>query len=299
MNIQVTAIIVNYNSGTHAVECIRSLLEQHLAGLETIVVDNASQDDSLAILRNAFGERIHLIESKENLGFGRANNLAAQQARGEFLLLINPDARLLGNDTVKTLVDTLEQDKTIGIAGPEILEPSKKKYVLPRKTYPSQHRLKFTQGLAALPGDIAWLLGACLMLRKSTYQQIRGFDPVFFLYGEDADICLRVRKAGYRIAYCGDAKTTHVGGASEAGAVPLEKFLRKRRGFYLFCNKHYDIRDVRRIARYALISCRWRLLQLVIGDVFAIGSTQQRQQQKQKLLAARIAATEALEALQP
>ncbi|HQR50022.1 MAG TPA: glycosyltransferase family 2 protein [Methylophilaceae bacterium] len=291
---QVSAIIVNYNSGSHAVDCIRSLQAQQVDGLEIIVVDNASQDDSIALLRDACGGCITLIESRENLGFGRANNLAAVKAQGEFLLLINPDAQLQGDGAVTTLVAYLQQNQAVGIAGPEIHEPSKNKYVLPRKTYPSQHRLKFTKGLAVLPGKIAWILGACLILRKSTFQQIHGFDPDFFLYGEDIDICLRVRKAGYAIGYCSAAKITHVGGASEAGAIPLDKFLRKRRGFYLFCRKHYDARDVRRIARHAIASAKLGQLNLAIREILRSGSQQQRQQQAHKLQAARIAADEVL-----
>lgn len=293
---QISAIIVNYNSGSHAVQCIRALQAQQVDGLEIIVVDNASQDDSVAILRTSCGDRITLIESQENLGFGRANNLAAAKARGEFLLLINPDAQLHGNDAVSTLVAYLQQNQTVGIAGPEIHEPSKNKYVLPRKTYPSQHRLKFTKDLAFLPGEIAWILGACLIMRKSTFLQIHGFDPDFFLYGEDADICLRVRKAGLAVGYCSAAKIAHVGGASEAGAIPLDKFLRKKRGFYLFCKKHYDIRDVHRIARYAIASACLGQLNTWIRNVLGIGSRQQRQQQAHRLQAAKIAAAEILSA---
>lgn len=291
-----SAIIVNYNSGRHAVQCIDSLLAQQVDSLELIVVDNASQDDSVAILRAAHGEHITLIENRENLGFGRANNLAAAVAQGEFLLLINPDAQLQDNNAVAALAAFMEANRQVGIAGPEIHEPSKHKYVPPRKTYPGQRRLKFTPGLASLPGEIAWLLGACLMLRKSTFQQIQGFDPDFFLYGEDTDICLRVRKAGYTIGYCGAAKITHIGSASETGAMPLEKFLRKERGFYLFCRKHYDPRDVRRIARHAIASARLGQLGLAIRKALRIGSPQQHDQKASRLHAAIIAAVEVLDA---
>jgi N-acetylglucosaminyl-diphospho-decaprenol L-rhamnosyltransferase len=290
----VSALIVNYNSGSHAIECISSLQAQQIDDLEIIVVDNASQDDSVALLRSACDNRITLIESRENLGFGRANNLAAAKARGQFLLLINPDAELHGNDAVSTLVEYLQQNQTMGIAGPEIHEPSKNKYVLPRKTYPSQRQLKFTKGLNSLPGEIAWILGACLIMRKSTFQQIHGFDPDFFLYGEDADICLRVRKAGLAVGYCSAAKITHVGGASEASAIPLDKFLRKKRGYYLFCKKHYDARDTHRIARHALISARVGQLKLALKKILRVGSQQQRKQQTHRLEAAKIAAAEVL-----
>jgi len=291
---QISALIVNYNTGSHAVQCIHSLLEQQVDGLEIVVVDNASRDDSIPLLRSTFGDRVTLVESQENLGFGRANNLAAAMAQGDFLLLINPDTQWLGSDGLGTLVAYLESNESVGLAGPELHEPSKNKYVLPRKTYPSQHRLKYTAGLKALPGNIAWVLGACMLFKADTFRQIGGFDPDYFLYGEDADICLRVRKAGYAIGYCPAAKIIHVGGASEAGAVPLEKFLRKKRGFYLFCNKHYDARDVRRIARAARVSARLGLMHLAFRSFLGLGTRQQRQQQKQRLQAASMAAAEVL-----
>ncbi len=250
--LRVSALIVNYNSGHHAVECVRSLLRQEAVDLDIVIVDNASSDNSVAALRAACGERIRLIASPENLGFGRANNLAAASAQGDYLLLLNPDAGAVETTMVATLAHCLEEDEGIGIIGPQIHEPSKSKFVLPRKRYPSEMRLRHGEKLRGLPGEYAWILGACLMLRKSVYERLGGFDPDYFLYGEDIDICLRARLAGYRIAYCPTTTVTHIGGASEQASPALEKYLRKRRGFYLFCHKHYTTDDVSHIARMSL-----------------------------------------------
>jgi GT2 family glycosyltransferase len=292
--LRVSALIVNYNSGVHAVECIASLLRQTAVELDIIVVDNASRDDSVDILRTTFGERITLIESRENLGFGRANNLAAASAHGDILLLINPDAVLLEETAVATLADFLSENLRIGIVGPQIHEPSKRKYVLPRRRYPSESRLKHTSKLKALPGEYAWILGACMMLRKPVYDQLGGFDPDYFLYGEDIDICLRARLAGYSIAYCPSAKITHIGGASEQSSPTLEKFLRKKRGFFLFCKKHYDARDVTHIARMSLMTTFFKRAQLVLRRLLGFVSPSDYLGQKHRLDAESIVAREAL-----
>lgn len=291
----VSAIIVNYKSGAYAVECIRSLLDQKYDSLEIIVVDNASRDGSVDMLRSAFGNVITLIDSPDNLGFGQANNLAAAYAKGDYLLLVNPDARLLDNAFISTLISFLERHPHVGIAGPEIHEPSKQKYVLPKRRYPSEGRLKYRDALKRLPGPYAWILGACMCLKRSLYEQIGGFDPDFFLYGEDTDICLRVRKAGYQVGYCEAAKLTHVGGASETAAIPFDKFLRKKRGFFLFCRKHYAAADVKRIARLSLVTTYFASLKVALSKLLGMGNAQDLNNKLQRIDATRIVIRETIE----
>ncbi|MES2637819.1 MAG: glycosyltransferase family 2 protein [Pseudomonadota bacterium] len=245
----VSVIIVNYNSGGYALDCIRSLQRQTAVQLEIIVVDNASQDSSVSILQSALSENIRLIKSQTNLGFGRANNLGALQARGEFLLLLNPDTVVNETQAIKHLVDALVDNPQIGLMAPLVNEPRKNKQVFARHTYPSQRYLKHTQKLNDLPGEIAWVLGACMLLNRDFFNQINGFDEDYFLYGEDIDICLRIRLAGYAIGFTHDVKIMHVSGTSEIGADSYEKWLRKRRGLYLFFVKHYHEKDRRRLAK--------------------------------------------------
>ncbi|HEY3326762.1 MAG TPA: glycosyltransferase family 2 protein [Novimethylophilus sp.] len=295
--IPVSAIIVNYKSGSYAAECIRSLLEQDIDGLEIIVVDNDSRDDSVKTLRATFGEQIVVIENQENLGFGRANNLAASVANGDFLLLINPDTKLLNTNAISALVSYLTQNNDMGIVGPEIHEPSKNKFVLPRTQYPSAKRLRHTSKIKSLPGKYAWILGACMAMRKKVFQEIGGFDPDFFLYGEDADICLRLRLAGYQVGYCDAAKITHVGGGSEQESTSLDKYLRKKRGFFLFCRKHYAAKDIAHIARMSLATTCLGFMKVAIRGFLGVGKRQGSLDQQQRLEAARIVAGEVLDEL--
>lgn len=244
-----SVIIVNYNSGVYAIECIRSLQHQKNINLEIIVIDNASRDSSVEQLHQEFGDEIVLIESKENLGFGRANNLAAGKATGEYLMLLNPDTVIPQPLGLFNLIQFLDAHPEMGMVGPVVEEPRKGKNVLPRLSYPSSRNLKYTDTFRDLPGKIAWILGACMLIKRSLYNEIAGFDPDYFLYGEDADICLRIRQYGYQIGYCEVVKIDHVSGASEIGADSLDKWLRKRRGLYLFCKKHLDARDALSLAR--------------------------------------------------
>jgi len=267
-NKQLSIIIVNFNSGLYAVDCIASLFRQVSINFEIIVVDNASQDNSIELLGKNFSERITLIESKENLGFGRANNLAASQACGEYLLLLNPDTVIEDPHALKVMLEQLRNNPQIGLLGPAIDEPRKNKQVLPRYSYPSSRYLKHTDKFKNLPGEIAWLLGACMLIKRSLFEEIKGFDPDYFLYGEDADICLKVRLAGYVIAYYEAVKIMHVAGVSEFNANSLDKWLRKRRGVFLFYIKHFDARDTLRIARNAMFKSRVYLCTLFLTNWF-------------------------------
>ena len=178
---KVSVVIVNYNSGSYAKDCILSLLKQQSAQLEIIVIDNASVDDSVALLESTFKHQIMLIQSAENLGFGRANNLGAAHATGEFLLLLNPDTVIESPDVVQQMVDYYLKNNLIGLLAPLIVEPRKNKQVLPRYSYPSSKQLRNTNKINHLPGDIAWVLGACMLIKRSVFNEINGFDPDYFL----------------------------------------------------------------------------------------------------------------------
>lgn len=291
----VSTVIVNYNTGAYAAECIDSLLAQQDIEQQIIVVDNASRAGDLDPLRR-HSDRIELIEHGENLGFGRANNLGAERATGDYLLLLNPDTVFEKPRAIAQLIDFLEQpadgSARYGMVGPAILEPRRNKVVKARRRYPLQDQLRHTTKLDRLPGDIAWLLGACLLTRTSLYRQIGGFDPDFFLYGEDVDICLRVRLAGLPLGYAGDVAVEHVAGASEIGAPTFEKWLRKKRGVYLFCRKHYAPEDLAAIVRRMVRVLKTRLFFLAVAERLRLGKTTELAQRRDRLTATLMAVRE-------
>lgn len=296
-NKQLSIIIVNYNSGNYAVSCIDSLFKQVGVGFEIIVIDNASQDNSIDLLQEKFADQIMLIKSDENLGFGRANNLAVTKASGEYLLLLNPDTIIEDSNALKILIERLINNPQIGLIGPAIDEPRKGKQVLPRYSYPSSRGLRYSTKFKELPGKISWLLGACLLIKASVFDEISGFDPDYFLYGEDADICLRVRLAGYEIGYCDAVKITHVAGVSEFGADTLDKWLRKKRGVFLFSRKHFDRRDTLKLAKIAIIKSKLYLMVLNFTALFSHQNNPVFEDKKHRLQATIIAAKEVMKSL--
>jgi GT2 family glycosyltransferase len=183
-------VIVNYNGAAFIEPSIRSALEQR-AKCEVIVVDNASTDDSLAILREIPG--IRLIENDRNAGFGGGANVGASQARGEFVAFLNSDA-LAEPDWIETLVRWMNAE-SIDLASSVV------------STFDS---IWFAGGrwLPALCASLLadrtqrscdWLSGCALVARRSTWEQLRGFDEGFFMYFEDVDVSLRARAGGFRI----------------------------------------------------------------------------------------------------
>jgi glycosyltransferase involved in cell wall biosynthesis len=126
----VSALIVNYNSGAYAVRCIDTLLLQKNIRLEIIVIDNASKDNSVTLLKSTFNDRIKLISGKSNLGFGCANNAVAAFAQGDFLLLINPDTEIYDELFIFKLVSKLKKNKETGLIAPSICEPRKNNKII-------------------------------------------------------------------------------------------------------------------------------------------------------------------------
>lgn len=266
----VTAIIVNYRSAGYALDCIHSLQEQERVNLEIVVVDNASGDNSVQQIRAAYPD-IKLIENPNNDGFARANNLAALSATGDFILVINPDIRLLSVDAVAGLAAYLANNPEIGVLGPDIIESRRNKRNLPKRRYPLQGKLKKNPKLIDLPGEFAWILGACMLFRSEVYRQIGGFDNDFFLYGEDADICLRLRQAGYSVGWAPEFKVDHWAGASESGSRTYDTRVRKKRGYYQFCLKHYVANDLLPVLRREYWKCGLKLWGLSLRSRMAAG----------------------------
>lgn len=244
---KVSAIIVNYRTADHTLECIAGLLEQVGVDLQIIVVDNYSQDGSIERINQAYKEKITLIAHSQNSGFSKANNIAAKIATGDFIVCVNPDIKLIQTDTLVRLVSYLEMHENVGLVGPQVVEPRKNRNIRPKTQYPEQSQLRSTSVLKDLPGNWAWIIGAFMMLPTTVYRMIGGFDDEFFLYGEDTDICLHVRKAGYEISHLAEIKVIHWSSASEEQSMSYDKWRRKKNGYYQFCAKHYDVEDMQRI----------------------------------------------------
>lgn len=230
---RVSVVIVSYNVRDFLESCLRSV-EAATVGLsrEIIVIDNASGDDSVAMVRALFPE-VTLITSEINLGFARANNRGFARATGEYLFILNPDT-LVQEDTVTTLVSFLDAHPEVGLAGCRIITPEGKLEPACRRSFPSPW-VSFTKlsglshlfprsrwfgryNLTWMPEDETYevdaVSGSCMMMRRSVYDAIGGFDEDYFMYGEDLDLCHRVKTAGYAVSYVHTTSIIHYGGQS-------------------------------------------------------------------------------------
>lgn len=228
------AIIVNYRSRDLTLDAVDSVLKSVSIGpVEIVVVDNSEDKDEAAILRSHLPAEVKLLVSPENLGFGRACNLAFKQFQGELILLINPDAKLLPGCLLRLQQTICLGEKTAAVS-PQVfwdeglqfyLPPSYPPALLQWQSFlvswgPRHHIDRLMSGLwrsyalkiwrALRPVRVNNLSGGLVLLRKEAVRRVGGlFDPRFFLYLEDTDLFLRLRKAGYTLIIEPRARAVH------------------------------------------------------------------------------------------
>ncbi len=235
----VSIVIVNYHSAQMVIDCIRSVREQTKQNTyEIIVVDNASGDGSVELLRETFPE-VMMIASPVNLGFGKANNLGATYAQGKYLFLLNPDT-ILVNDAIGILFDYLEEHPETGVAGGNLYSPDMAPVPsfcrrfddleLERKRaswafliggklrdklgIPSNAKAMEEFNNTDVPEQVAYIFGADMMLPRTLFAQVGGFDPDFFMYAEEQELTWRITQAGYSVVSVPRAKIIHLEGAT-------------------------------------------------------------------------------------
>ncbi|HSU55528.1 MAG TPA: glycosyltransferase family 2 protein [Candidatus Dormibacteraeota bacterium] len=272
----VSVIVVSYHSADCLRECVESVLSQREIGFELIVVDNASTDSSAEVLKS-FGEKLTFIQNRENVGFGRACNQAAASRVRRYLYFLNPDAHLVGEQALARLCRAMDQHPAWGMAGSRVL--SAELSLKPTNShYPDERHVH--KDFSRLPGKIAWVVGASMIVRRKIFEELGGFDPAFFLYGEETDLCLRLRQLGHEIGYVDEVEVRHIGGASERGRDPYEVWTRRTRGIHQFWAKHYPVKDVERLVRRNIVRARYRML--VNGALASIQASGSEAWQKQR-----------------
>ena len=252
----VSAIVVSYNVRDQLIETLGAYYSSCGQQAEVVVVDNASFDGSADAVAAAFPQAA-LIRLDHNVGFGSANNAGLEKCHGELILTLNPDV-LVKEGCVAALAAVLDDNPQAGAAGPRLERPDGKLDLAARRGFPSPlsafYRLS---GLSRLfprsrrfnrynLGDVSSEsaheidagTAACLMVRRKAIDQVGFFDPQFFMYGEDLDLCYRLREGGWRIYYVPDAAAVHLKGTStrQAAGPMLYEF---HRAMWLFHRKHY------------------------------------------------------------
>jgi GT2 family glycosyltransferase len=225
---------------------LASLRHQKGVDWEVSFFDNASQDETLDVLKKAgLG---HVTAHETNIGYGRAHNMnVGSSAQAPYFLLLNPDLRF-GPDLFSLLLRSLEKHPQSGLTGPRILEGPEERPFPPRRFYPGEGMIALEPGLRRT--EAAWLSGCCLLVRRAVFERLRGFDPDYFLYQEDTDFCLRARKAGYPIDYAADAVVHHLHRQSQRDLSEYEHARRIFQGSALFWEKHFKPSDVRGMVRF-------------------------------------------------
>jgi N-acetylglucosaminyl-diphospho-decaprenol L-rhamnosyltransferase len=259
--LEVSIIIVNYNTADLIGACLESLGPDAAPSREVFVVDNASTDGSAEIVRNRYPQ-VHLIINPHNKGFAAANNQVLPLCRGRYLYYLNPDAILTGSGVLEGCIRFMDAHPRIGLAGTRLINPDGSLQESVSWKYPRQ---KFAASeMDGLKGAIACVMGASMFARTELIRRIGGFDEDFLLYGEDQDLCLRIRRAGYEIGYIESAAVVHHGGQSERQSIPADVWKKKTRAEYLFYRKHYLPETVAQIRKADLLKARFRLVTLAL-----------------------------------
>jgi len=252
----VSALVVSYNVRSLLLECLEALRSGVEVPLEVVVVDNASEDGSAEAVAEAYPEA-KVIRQDRNLGYGRANNAALEASSGRFVLLVNPDLKVEPG-CVDRLADFLLTRPDAAGVSPRIRRPDGSLDLAARRGFPtpsaSFYRLvglsrlfphssrfnRYNMGYRREDEiqEIDSGTGACLLLRRSALERIGFFDPDFFMYGEDLDLCLRLRDEGWKIFYLPSAEAVHAKGASSRQAT-LKNLYHFHSSMWIFHVKHY------------------------------------------------------------
>lgn len=278
--LDLSILIVSYNTLPLLRQCLSSIQAnaQDLSH-EVIVVDNASRDGSPHMVAAEFPD-VRLLRNTDNVGFSVANNAAIACARGRYVLLLNSDT-LIVPGTLRSMVDHLDADPKIGIAGCRLLRPNGEMDLACRRSFPTpwvslcrilrlnrlfpkskrfgRYNLTFLDEEATYEVDS--IVGAFMLVRQELLRDIGGLDEDYFMYGEDVDWCYRAKRAGWRVDYVGNCVTIHHKGASSR----KESFRMNyhfHRAMFLFHSKHLrsEYPLLVNLAIYVGISARFSIL---------------------------------------
>jgi GT2 family glycosyltransferase len=290
LNPKLSIIIVSYNTKELLIKCLSSVFEQTTrTDFEIIVVDNNSEDDSVTTVKTVFPQ-VNIITNKTNLGFAVANNKGLRSMKGQYALLLNPDTIVLDN-AIDKMVRFMENHQQTGVLGCRILSARGR---LQRAAYPPPSLLISITSMLSIkrlaPGRAdsyyrhhlerlfpsqmtntyydrqyrtaqkafraGWVSGACLLIRRTTIEEIGLMDDNLFLFGEDADWCIRARKSGWGVMLLPQATIVHLGGMSTSGALSISIEAGQFSRLY-FAKKHFGpgaVFVLRSIALIALIT---------------------------------------------
>lgn len=229
----VAVVVVNYRTMRLTEAAVRSVVTDPVVE-EVVVVDNASGDASAEFLRSAFQQpAVRVIESPENVGFGRGVNLGVSATQAPFLFLLNSDAEVKPG-TLSLLLRALTDDPAVGVVAPAIYNADRT--TLQRRAYgplpPANALLRLHRGRRSRPHateEVGWVSGAAMLLRRSDFAGVGGFHPGFKMYLEDVDLCRRLWEIGKTVVREPQGAVVHLLGASSAdGMSRIDEYHRSK-----------------------------------------------------------------------
>jgi GT2 family glycosyltransferase len=253
-------IIISYNTKEITRKCVETVIQSlnyaHDINTEIIVVDNGSTDGSIQVLDNIKYQisnikktnQFKIIKNRQNLGYAKANNLAAKKAKGEYLLFLNSDIEVI-EDAIPRMFNFYKQkEKVFNFLGGKLLN----KNMTSQPSCGPFYSLPVIFGALFLRGDywgltrwspnkvkeVDWVSGACFLTKKKFFNELGGFDENIFMYMDEIDLLYRAKKNGLKVGFYPEAKFIHLGSASSQGRT--QPILQVYRGFLYFYQKHFS-----------------------------------------------------------
>jgi len=227
---EISIIILTRNNRKMVDECITSVMKHTTVPYEIIVTDNGSTDGTIELLRSKYPS-VKVIRNKANLGFTVPNNKGLKIASGRYAVILNDDTYLT-EDAFAKVAAYMDAHGDVGICGPRLLNPDGtvqyQGSVLERRKWSSSS-----------PIEVPFVIGACMFIRMSAIGDFGMFDENLFFYNDDLDICLRARKAGWKVVYAPVSSVYHYGGSTSKKTGNFGYFIEGVRGGLYFCKKHY------------------------------------------------------------
>lgn len=251
MAIDLSIIIVSWNVSEPLAACLRSIASGPVdlvppggsprgerLHVEVIVVDSGSEDGTAAMLREAF-PWVQVIDTGQNVGFTRGNNIGIAAAQGRYVMLLNPDTEIVG-DALPRMAAYLDQNSRVGAVGPQLLDSDRATVQSSRRRFPTlataflestwlqpiaPRRVLRRYYVLDHPDDqtlqVDWVTGAALTTRRAVLDKVGGLDENYFMYSEELDWCRRAKDAGWQIVYLPTAQVVHHGGQSSQQVMPM------------------------------------------------------------------------------
>ena len=268
---KVSIIILNFNGLEDTVDCLESLKKITYPNYEVIVVDNGSKVNEAEILKEMYRDYIHAIRNDRNYGFAGGNNIGIKRAldgRADYVLLLNNDT-VVDESFLSELVKVCENDRRIGIVGPkvyfydkpDVISSAGAKIDFYRGEFPPIGENEVDYGQYDKVRDVDYVSGCALMVKKEVVERVGFLDPRYFLYTEEVDYAVRVRKAGFNIVFVPKAKIWHKIGRSSDD---LQKLYYRLRNKLFFARKNARKRELFIFAWYYLLI----LMPLMSGRLF-------------------------------